>query len=160
MNIAFVHSSHIPSGSQKFFVTFVSNTCLGDIHLAVAEKLDDRKTSLLMRVRPWFLLAVIAKVAFHRKLLPFHVEWKNVFTWHQWNVGDKKSIAFVLLLIHTVSALIDVLITRKLIHHVATHNLYGIIGGCDDGSWKRWSALKVPGSTPLAAASCAACCPQ
>ena len=40
-----------------------------------------------------------------------------------------------MLLIHTAAALVDVLIIRKLIHHVAVHHLRcSIIGGCDDGS--------------------------
>ena len=39
-----------------------------------------------------------------------------------------------MLLINPVAALVDDLIFRKRIHHVAVHNLHGIIGGCDDGS--------------------------
>ena len=38
------------------------------------------------------------------------------------------------LLNHTVTALIDIIITRKLIYYVAVHHLRDIIGGCDDGS--------------------------
>ena len=61
-------------------------------------------------------------------LEPEHVGWKV-----RWiKVVDELQWIYVLL-IHTLTDLADLLITRDLLHHVAIPHLCSIIGWCDDG---------------------------
>ena len=83
------------------------------------------------------------------------------------------------LLIHTIAAHVDDIITRKLIYHAAVHHLSeaSLVGvmmallASHSRSWwwasrlgktksKRFDSLEVPGSIPLTAALCAAQCSQ
>ena len=60
---------------------------------------------------------------------PEHVRWKA----SRIEVINEFNQIYVLLN-HTVAALVNVLITRKIIYYVVVHHLRSIIGGCDDGS--------------------------
>ena len=76
--IACVHSSYLPSGSQKFSCYPYFPHVTGDIHLAVAENIRWQEYAHLGEGLALALNSSLCKGCLHRELFPLHVEWKTL----------------------------------------------------------------------------------